>query len=221
MRSQAAKEFYSIRLMGCMIAALVLLNLLVHLWPPLGPPEPVDIVYDSPAVVTIEDVLPTAQQRRAPPPPAPLPPVVMPDDVLLEEELIFDREPLALAGPDLDDAPLDIDSQGASSGLQASTSPKMVRIITPEYPRAAQRRKIRAEVVVALVVDQKGRVESPRIIERYLLDENGGTRRKVDELGYGLEEAALSAAVRSMFKPATKAGVAVSSNHRVSFRFGV
>ncbi|MDE2732167.1 MAG: energy transducer TonB [Bacteroidota bacterium] len=221
MRSQAAREFHSIRLMGCMIAALVLLILLVQLWPPLGPPEPVDIVYDSPAVVTIEDVLPTSQQRRAPPPPAPLPPVVMPDDVLLEEELIFDSEPLALAGPDLDDAPTDLDSQGTSSGLQASTSPKMIRISTPEWPRAAERQKIRAKIVVALVVDRKGRVESPRIIERYLLDEKGATRQQVDKLGYGLEEAALSAALRSMFRPATKAGIAVSSNHQISFRFGV
>lgn len=221
MRNWAAKKHYSIRLMGCMIAALVLLNLMVQLWPPAGPPEPVVIVGDNPAAISMEDVLPTAQQRRAPPPPAPLPPVVMPNDVILEEELIFDTEPLAFVGPDLGDAPSDVDSRGGSSNLQASTSPKLILVIAPEYPRAAQRRKIRAEVVVALVVDRRGRVESPRIIARYLLDEKEGIRQEVEELGYGLEEAALSAAMRSRFKPASQAGVTVSSNHQVSFRFGV
>lgn len=221
MRNQAENEHYAIRLMACMIAALVLVNLLVQFWPPPGPPKPLDIVYDSPAVILMEDVLPTSQQRRAPPPPAPLPPVIMPDDVILEDELILDSEPLAIAGPDLEDAPADAANQGASSDLQASTTPKLIRIITPEYPRAAQRRKIRAEIVIALVVDRRGRVESPRIVARYLLNEKDGIREPVEELGYGLEEAALSAAMRSLFRPASKSGVAVSSNHQVSFRFGV
>ena len=221
MRYGAGKEHYSIRLMACMICALVLLNLLVQFWPAPGPPKPLDIVYDSPATVLMEDIMQTSQQRKTPPPPAPLPPVVMPDDVILDEELVFDSQPLAVTGPDLTDAPVSTDSQGASSALQASTSPKLIRIITPEYPRAAQRRKIRAEVVVAVIVDRRGRVESPRIVARYLLNEKDESRQAVDELGYGLEEAALSAALRSMFKPASKAGVAVSSNHQVAFKFGV
>ena len=221
MRSQAEQERYGVRLMGCMIAALVLLNLLVKFWPPLGSPEPLDIVYDGPDVILMDEILPTAQQRRAPVPPSPLPPVVMPSDVILEDELDFDTEPLDLAGPDLNDAPPDLGSEGNSSALRASTGPKLVRIATPEYPRAAERRKIRAEVVIAVIVDRSGKVESPRIVARYLLNEKEGTRQEVDDLGYGLEESAMSAAVRFLFKPATKAGVNVSSNHQLTIRFGV
>ena len=108
-----------------------------------------------------------------------------------------------------------------STGLAATEGPKPIRIVTPEYPKSANRRNIRAEIVVAVVVDKRGRVRSPQIVGRYLLDEKDNTRLLVDALGHGLEEAAVSAAMRYLFRPARKGGAAVESNHEIIFKFGV
>ena len=214
------RDTYALRILACTAGALLLILLCFKLWPPMGTPEPLDIVYSSPDQIHIEDILPTRQARRAPPPPAPLPPVVVDEDVILDAELDLDISPLALDGPPLDD-PAPESAQSAAGTALASEVPKPIRIVTPEYPRAAERRKIRAEVVVAVIVDRRGRVDGTDIVARYLLDEQEGTRSQVDALGFGLEEAALSAAERSLFRPARKDGIAVASNHQLSFKFGV
>ncbi|MCY4204243.1 MAG: energy transducer TonB [Bacteroidetes bacterium] len=168
----------------------------------------------------MEEIVPTRQIRRTPPPPPPLPPVIRPEDVILEDELILDFDPLALTGPPTDTPSLDPIGP-STTGINTSEPPKPIRVVTPEYPRSAQRRKIRAEIIIAFVVDKHGQVQSPEILERYLLKEGESSRTLVDELGYGLEEAAVNAALRSLFRPARKNGTAVDSNHKLSFKFGI
>ncbi len=220
MKRHYTGDHYFIRLLACIIAVQVLVLLCIKLWPLPLTPQPLEIVYSSPETIQMEEIISTRQVRRSPPPPPPLPPVIRPEDVILQEDPLMDFDPLSIAGPPLDELPPD--PNGAlNSGIASSEPPKPIRIVTPEYPRPAQRRKIRAEIVISVVVDKHGHVQSPQILERYLLNEREETRMLVDELGYGLEEAAVDAALRSLFRPARNAGVAVDSNHRLSFRFGV
>ena len=220
MRRHFDGDSYSLRLFASIIAAQVLILLCIKLWPGASEPKPLDIIYSSPEVIQMEEIVSTNQTRRAPPPPAPLPPVIAPDDTILEEEILLDLDPLALTDPSLDDMPTEPEGV-PSTGIGANEAPKPIRIVTPEYPRSASRRKIHAEIVIAVVVDKRGRVQSPQIVERYLLNEKDNTRTLVDALGYGLEEAAVNAAMRSLFRPARKDGTTVESNHKLSFKFGV
>lgn len=220
MRRHFDGDSYSLRLFASIIAAQVLILLCIKLWPIAPEPKPLDILHSSPEVIQMEEIVSTRQTRRAPPPPAPLPPVIAPDDIILEEDILLDLDPLTVTGPPMDEMPTEPEGD-PSTGIAATETAKLIRVATPEYPRSARRRNIRAEIVVAVVVDKRGRVQSPQIFERYLLNEKDNTRELVNALGHGLEEAAVSAAMRSLFRPARKEGAIVESNHKISFKFGV
>ncbi len=169
--------------------------------------------------IAIEEIRPTRQSNDSrPPPPAPLPPVVVADDVILEQDEF-----------DLTDAFLPIESPGISAPPAGEAGdaepdvfegPKPIRVVEPEYTRAAHRRNVRAEVVVGVRIDEEGRVQEAWVLKRFLLgDENEA--REVESLGYGLEEAAMAAAERCLFRPARKNGQAVASETTLGFGFGV
>lgn len=220
MRRHFDNDSYSLRLFASIIAAQVLILLCIKLWPIAPEPKPLDILYSRPEAIQMEEIVSTRQTRRAPPPPAPLPPVIAPDDTILEEDILLDLDPLTVTGPSTDEMPEE--PEGApSTGIAATEGPKPIRVVAPEYSKSAERRNIRAEIIIAFVVDKRGRVQSPQIVERYLLNQKDNTRELVNALGHGLEEAALSAAMRSLFRPARKDGVIVESNHELTFRFGV
>lgn len=196
---------------------------LIKFWP--VPTEAFDPneVFDARGEISIEIeeiVQTTHAQRKAPPPPAPIPPVVVPDDVFLEEQ------PL-----DLTENALAIDEPGEDTEAQegevatgprrsATTAPKLFRFVEPEYTREARRKRVRAEVVVEVLVNAKGRVEETRVVERYLLGRNQ-EREPTMQLGYGLEESALTAAGQLGFRPARQDGKPVSSYTTLSFSFGI
>lgn len=220
MRRHFDGDSYSMRLFASIIAAQVLILLCIKLWPVTSEPKPLDIIYSRPEVIQMEEIVSTNQTRRAPPPPAPLPPVIAPDDTILEEDILLDLDPLALTDPSMDDMPTEPEGD-PSTGIAATEAPRAIRIVTPEYTRSARRRNIHAEIIVSVVVDRRGRVQSPQIIERYILNEKDNTRTLVSALGHGLEEAALSAAMRYLFRPARKDGATVESNQKLTFKFGV
>lgn len=85
-------------------------------------------------------------------------------------------------------------------------APKVVSRPEPRYPPAAQRMKRAAQVDIKVLVDERGRVLD---VERI------GTKA-----GFGFDEAALDAARRAVFQPATKEGVRVKmwTTLRVSFK---
>lgn len=215
---------YLIRVQASLAGSLLLLLLAVELWPVPKAEGPRDIIYATRDMETVllDDIVPTRQRRQPPPPPTPLPPVVVPDDRILEEDLDLDDLSLVLEDPGtgLLPEPTPGDPIGeASSGTRADSAPKPVRIVEPEYPRAARRRNIRAEIVLSVIVNRRGQVEDATIVERYLLDDEA--RQPVAELGYGLDDAALGAAARWLFRPARKDGQTVRSQHELSFKFGV
>ena len=102
-----------------------------------------------------------------------------------------------------------------------NAGPQVVRMSEPEYPRAAKRKKIKAELVLNLLIDERGLVREAAILERYLIGEDPNDKQPVAELGYGLEEAAFEAAHRWRFRPAYENGQPVSSYHTIKFMFGV
>ena len=99
--------------------------------------------------------------------------------------------------------------------------PKPILIAEPEHPRAARRRGIRAEIILQVDIDSRGRVTAHEILSRYLLGDDGQSREPVQALGYGLEDAAVSAAQRWRFRPARKEGKAVASRYVLTMKFGV
>jgi TonB family protein len=74
-------------------------------------------------------------------------------------------------------------------------APKLQTKLDPRYPPAAQRLNRAAVVDIKVLVDERGRV----------LD----AERLGDKAGFGFDEAALDAAKRATFQPATKDGVRV------------
>lgn len=217
-------ESYRLRVLLSTAAALLVLITFVKLWPVHS-----EETHDSPTyrvseqeVIEIEEIQPTLQARQAPPPPAPPIPVVVPNDAFLEEhELdLSDAGFLDVDSAAQDEAITEGPAETAASAGQ-TVGPKAIRFVEPEYTSEARRRRVRAEVVVEVLVDDGGRVLDTRIEERFLLEEDGAAKKPVAEVGYGLEEAALSAARRWIFRPARENGHPVSSYTILTFTFGV
>ena len=98
--------------------------------------------------------------------------------------------------------------------------PQIVRIIQPEYPRAARGKDVRATIVVNVWIDEQGVVREAAVVQSYLLGEDASDKQPVPEVGYGLEEAAVEAAKQWLFRPAYQNGQPIPSNHAVTFNFG-
>lgn len=206
-----------------MVASLVLLIALVKFWPILTDDGPDLNVYSTRGqdIIPMEEIVQTTQAQQAPPPPAPLPPIVVPDDEIIEqEELDITDSFLAIEDPGLDQEVLQGDQNPPTQFARAQTGPKVVRITEPEYTREARRKKIRAEVVVEVLVDAQGKVQESKILDRFLLSKDR-SREQVAELGYGLEQSALDAAGKCFFRPAREDGKRVSSYATLTFSFGL
>ncbi len=85
-------------------------------------------------------------------------------------------------------------------------APKRVSLPEPRYPPAAQRLNRAAQVDIKVLVDEKGRVLDAELLGA--------------KAGFGFDEAALDAARRAVFQPATKEGVRVKmwTTVRVNFQ---
>lgn len=216
---------YRLRILGSLVASLILVTTCFKCWPIPEGDGPPDITYDmrGQEVIILEEILQTRQEQRKPPPPPPLPPVVVPDDLVLDDIEI-----------DLPDNLLDIDVAGEDtestdgapinrSGIttRADSGPRPVRIVEPEYSRAASRRNIRAQVIVEVLVEKTGQVLEANVVESWLLNKDNTRKQKVESVGHGIEEAAISAAQNWLFRPAIKDGHRVRAVTRLTFSFGI
>ncbi|MDQ8200161.1 TonB family protein [Pelagicoccus enzymogenes] len=82
--------------------------------------------------------------------------------------------------------------------------PTVLRIPKPEYPYEIMREAIDGTVVVELVVDDKGQVHRPKVVE------------SSHEI---FEQEALETALRIEFRPAVKGGKSVAAKVRIPFHF--
>lgn len=213
---------YPVRMAWAVVASL-LLAIAAFRWWPAPATDSGPVVFDTRArdVISVEEIQPTRQQQNRPPPPAPVPPVVVPDDVDLPDvELeLTDAMPVDLP---VENARPGIPAPPSSGRVQPDAGPRPVRIVEPEYTEEARRRKIRAEVLVEVLVNVRGRVAEARITERWIVKgDEESDRERVAALGYGLEEAVVSAAREWMFRPARQEGRPVESWTTLTFTFGL
>ncbi|MEZ4701374.1 MAG: energy transducer TonB [Rhodothermales bacterium] len=215
---------YRLRVLCSILASQLVLWALFRFWPAIQPSTDPEALYHTSGqeVIQMEEILPTRQQQRKPPPPPPTIPVVVPDDVVLETELLIEDQMLVLEQYGEDEDAVEGQAGAGPPSFQApSVGPKPLRFVEPEYTRDARRNRVRAEVVVQVLVDEKGGVREASVLERFLLSGSNDEKQAVPALNYGLEESALAAARRWMFQPARKDGQPVRSYTTLTFRFGV
>ncbi|MFB6286229.1 MAG: energy transducer TonB [Candidatus Bipolaricaulia bacterium] len=203
--------------------ALVLgLGIALVRWWPAPPPSSPDGPFRErgPERIQVNRIQPTAQSReRTPAPPAPVPPVVVPNDVVIEEKIEFGEGTLALETPGDDQQLQQGNSKRTTAARRPDTEARLFRAVQPDYPSAAREQSIRARVRVSVQVSKTGRVERATILKRWRLRDDGRAR-PVAHLAHGLEQAALSAARRSRFRPAQHNGTPVASQTTLTFEFG-
>lgn len=209
------------------MAGAVAVSLLVAIaafrwWPP--PTDDTDrIVFDTRAqeLIALDEILPTRQRQEKPPPPAPVPPVVVPDDVELPDTEIELPDNLILDVP-VTGEPTGPPAPPGTQFVQPDAGPRTVRFVVPEYTDEARSKHIRAEVMVEVLVDTRGRVKEARVTDRYLVrGKDDEERERVAALGFGLERSAVEAAEQCMFRPAREKGKVVESWTTLTFRFGL
>jgi periplasmic protein TonB len=213
---------HATRIMTSIALAMVGLIVLIRVWPPpSGQVTRVTFLGADHESIALEDIVPTRQAAAVRPPPPPLPPIAVEDPVELEFDDIpdFDASIPDLLGPP--SVGRDVAGDEAIGSSTRAQSARPVRFVEPEYTRDARRRDIKAHIVVEVTVDERGRVESSRILERYLVANSAGTLEAVPQIGFGLEESALSAAQRFLFRPAEFRGEPVRSQYQLRFSFGV
>ena len=212
---------YHQRVMGAMVVILALAVALVRWWPVGSASTGSEAFRDRGAEpISIQEVQPTSQsEEKTPPPPAPLPPVVVPDEVLVEQDLEIGKSELRVESPENDER-LQEGADRASAARQPDTGARLLRNVQPNYPAAARDEEIRARIEVEVQIDESGQVQDAQVRRRWRLSE-GGTADPVSDLDHGLEEAALSAARRSLFRPARSNGRPVTTRKTITFTFGV
>jgi len=213
---------YPLRMAVAVAFSLLLAIAAFRLWPPAGE-QAGQIVFDTRAqeVIALEEILPTRQREQKPPPPVPVPPVVVPDDMELPEAEIELADNLIFEPPVTGDAAGTTPPAGTRF-VQPDAGPRPVRIVTPQYTAEARSKHIRAEVVVEVLVDTRGRVSEARVSQRYVLKgKEGEERERVAALGFGLEESAVDAALKYLFRPAREKGEVVESWTTLTMNFGL
>ena len=208
--------------MGCLALALALLVAVVRLWPSawLVREKPAEIMYADKKTVAVQEIPQTAQSEPPPPPP-PLPPVAVPDDAEIEEPetldfsaLLFPTEPPGEGTQTRNEG-----NAEETAGLAPEQGARVLRYPEAEYPRVARREGVRALFFVEVVVLPSGRVGAAKITKRQLLSGDGAPGRVVGKVGYGLDEAALTAARSHLFRPARTGGEAVRSRVTLTISF--
>jgi protein TonB len=83
-------------------------------------------------------------------------------------------------------------------------APTAIYTIDPEFSEEARRAKYQGEVMLQIIVDAQGNVQSPRVVR---------------PLGMGLDEKALEAVMKYKFKPGTKDGKPVPVYMTIAINF--
>ena len=106
----------------------------------------------------------------------------------------------------MDKAPLAPEGQSPAAAVQAETDapPQVVSFVGPNYPEAAKQAQVQGMVFVQMTLDAEGHVSDAKVVKSRKMTEAGA--EEVAALGYGLEEAALTAARGAKFKPAMQGG---------------
>ncbi len=86
------------------------------------------------------------------------------------------------------------------------TAARLIRPASPSYPLSAKRAGIEGVVVLAISIDERGCVVNARVLSG---------------LGHGLDQAAVSAARKTLWQPATLGESPVATTRRLKVRFSL
>lgn len=126
----------------------------------------------EPIIIQLEQIPETKQQRRPPPPPRPVVPIIsdnpdVPDDATIETtdfDFLADlAPPPALIEFDEVVEVEEEDTEYAELWM-LEQKPVATKEVSPEYPRRARELKIEGTVVVEMYLNERGKVDSVRII---------------------------------------------------------
>lgn len=207
------------RYMIALIGSLMIILACLKLWP-VSPPEKVEFQdFSSNEEILIDNAIITQQADSPPPPPKPMVPVPVPNDEIIPEEIEF---------PDIEDfspeeSLTELPGRGETSGKaqlvgDPQTAPMLLKIVEPTVPQAVKDRNIKAQIDVTFLVGADGTVEDAFISEIRLFE--GDTYRVVEQIGYGLLEATVEAALKWRFTPARQDGEPVRTYVENSFNIG-
>ncbi len=220
-RTYHKNDGYRLRVLSCGAGSLLLLIFIFKFWPLPGQIEPEPFPYhtEGQELIAMEEVLPTRQSQKPPPPPPPIIPLAVPDDIVIDYEIEVQDVPLILEEYGEESAIAEGTTGEATAAVAPEVGPKPLRFVEPEYTREARRKKVKAEVVIEVFVDEKGNVQDAKIVERFIYSKD--KKKPVASLGYGLDETALTAAQKWTFRPARQNGAPVQSYTTLTFSFGV
>ena len=200
---------YNLHLQLGFIVSIAIFITLFKVNIPTKVPSP--ILIEKQEEIFIEEVIQTKQIETPPPPPRPPVPVEVPNDEILEDEIIDLDTELDLDGP------LDIPPPPKSEETQddffvvVEQMPQLIGGLASlqkkvKYPEMARRAAIEGRVTIQFIVNEKGRVENPKVIRG---------------IGGGCDEEALKAVMTARFKPGMQRGrpVRVQYSLPIVFRF--
>ena len=211
---------YQHRVMVSIIMAQLILISVFRLWPQMEEEEPVYQSIQKEAFI-VEEMVVTKEANAPASPPKPQVPIPVPNDEVIEDIIEF---------PDIDDfftqEPMDDGITTGQTGNDQRISgnpdrpPRVIRIVEPVLTEGAKRANIKAMIVVNFLVNGDGSVREAYIAEVRLFDDNGENYKVVPEIGYGLMQATIEAALKWRFRPAEEEGDRVSAYAQDIFSFG-
>jgi protein TonB len=181
--------------------AVVIHAVVFFLWPPYVP-RPYQIPEKKLEVLNLPEAIEV--------PPAPEE-VERPELPIAEEALISDEvnEETTIAPTEFNPfAPPVIPSRPVPDAFYAFDSPpEVLRSVEPKYPNRAREAEAEGDVLVEVIIDENGRVISAKVIDS-------------DTIG-ALEDAAIEAAYKFLFKPARQGDVPVKCRVVIPFSFSL
>ncbi len=201
---------YNLHLQLGFIVSIAIFITLFKVNIPTKVPSP--ILIEEQEEIFIEEVIQTKQIETPPPPPRPPVPVEVPNDEILEDEIIDLDTELDLDGPlDIPPPPPKSEETQDDFFVVVEQMPQLIGGLASlqkkvEYPEMARRAAIEGRVTIQFIVNEKGRVENPRVIRG---------------IGGGCDEEALKAVMTARFKPGMQRGrpVRVQYSLPIVFRF--
>ncbi len=195
MRSRYARYLEVATAFAVVIHAFVFI-----LWPPYVP-RPFQITEKRLEVLNLPEGV------EVPPPPAEVerPELQPPQEAIISNDRTNDET--TIAPTDFNPfVPPVIPSKPEPEAFQAFDSPpELLKEVEPKYPESARDAEAEGDVLVEVIIDENGRVISARVIDS-------------DTIG-ALENAAVEAAYKFLFKPARQGDVPVKCRVVIPFRF--
>jgi outer membrane biosynthesis protein TonB len=206
--------------MLCIIISQLILISVFRFWPGLNENNEPKVFYEPTQEIFIEQSIATKQETAPASPPKPQIPIPIPSDEVIEDEIeLLDFQDL-LSFEELGDGEVGQTGDSDTPVASPQRNPSPLRIIEPPTPDAARKADITVEVYITFLVDREGSVEEIFISSIRKYESNKRDFEVVQDIGYGILEASLTAAQKWKFNPAMDNGKPVKAYTTQVFSFG-